>query len=232
MLAIATVPLCGIPFWGCVNIPVVPVMSGPPTYTLGEDASGKASAGPNSGDLSKKTALRAYRDVTDIAQATPSAHQNWSSPPLIVEIEKPTKSISTSSSVTANSVGGGRLGIGRAPGASDPAGCGLGNVARNAPQITAAFGSGNLDIGDGTAANCMRALAKSEAYFSRPAKLYPREDGLAEYGSLYSPYWQARLLPNNSAEQTASLAMHGLTDFRSFGSGASNAATQLLNLAK
>jgi hypothetical protein len=234
MLAIGTVPLCGIPFWGCVNLPVVPLMSGGPGYPLGEDASGKASAGPDNGDLTwfKQTALRAYRDVTDIAQATDQAHQNLSSPPLIVEIEKPTRSIATSASVTANSVGGGRLGIGRAPGASDPAGCGLGDVARNAPQITAAFGSGNLDIGDGTAANCMRALAKSEAYFSRPAKLYPREDGLAEYGSLYSPYWQARLLPNNSAEQTASLAMHGLTDFRSFGSGASNAATQLLNLAK
>lgn len=231
MLAISTVPLCGIPFWGCVNIPVIPLMSGS-SGALGADASGTASAGPNSGDLSRLTALRTYRDVTDIAQATNTAHQNLRSPPLVVEVEKQTKTISTSSTVTTNSIGGGHLGIGRTAGAADPAGCGPGNVARNAPRVTAAFGSGNLDVGDGAAANCMRALAKAEAYFSRPANLYPRGDGLAEYGSLYSPYWQARLLPNSSAEQSASLILHGLTDFRSFGAGASSTVSGMLNLAR
>jgi len=105
-------------------------------------------------------------------------------------------------------------------------------VARNAPKVTTAFASGNLDVGDGTAANCMRALAKAEAYFSRPANLFPRGDGLAEYGSLYSPYWQARLLPNTSGEQSASLILHGLTDFKSFGAGASSTVSDMLNLAK
>ena len=231
MLAISTFPFT-IPFtaW-TINIPAIPYFSGG-TGALGKDASGNASAGPNSGDLTKKTALRVYRDVTDIEQATDTAHQNLSSPPLLVEVERPTKTISTSSSVTGNSIGGGRLGIGRSAGASDPAGCGVGHIARNAPKITAAFASGNLDVGDGAAANCMRALAKSEAYFSRPSNLFPREDGLAEYGSLYSPYWQARLLPNSSAEQSASLILHGLSDFRSFGSGLSSSTTELLNLAK
>ena len=231
MLAISTIPICGIPFWGCVNIPAIPLMSGR-FGALGADASGTASAGLNSGEFSTMTALRNYRDVTDIAQATNTAHQNLSSPPLVVEVEKQTNTISTSSTVTTNSIGGGHLGIGRTAGATDPAGCDVGNVARNAPRVTAAFGSGNLDVGDGTAANCMRALAKAEAYFSRPANLFPRGDGLAEYGSLYSPYWQARLLPNNSAEQSASLILHGLTDFRNFGAGASSTVSNMLNLAR
>ena len=232
MLAISTVPICGIPFWGCINIPVVPLMSGGPAYPLGEDASGKASAGPNSGDLSTLTALRVYRDVTDVAQATDKAHQNLSSPPLVVEVEKQTKTISTSSTNSSTTDGRNHLAIGRTAGAADPAGCGIGNVARNAPKVTTAFASGNLDVGDGTAANCMRALAKAEAYFSRPANLFPRGDGLAEYGSLYSPYWQARLLPNTSGEQSASLILHGLTDFKSFGAGASSTVSDMLNLAK
>lgn len=231
MLAISTFPV-PIPFIGwTLNVPVAPFFSGD-GQALGPDASGEASAGPNTGDLTKKTALRVYRDVTDIEQATVSAHQNLRSPPLLVEVERPTKTISTSSSVTLNESGGGRLGIGRSNGAVDPTGCGIGNVARNAPQITAAFANGNLDLGDGSAANCMRALAKSEAYFARPNNLYPRDDGRAEYGSLYSPYWQARLLPNSSAEQSASLILHGLSDFRSFGSGLSSSASELLNLAK
>jgi len=51
----------------------------------------------------------------------------------------------------------------------------------------------------------MRALAKAEAYFSRPAGLFPRGDGKQEYGSLYSPYWQARLVPNTAFEQIGSI---------------------------
>jgi hypothetical protein len=56
----------------------------------------------------------------------------------------------------------------------------------------------------------MRALSKAEAYFSRPTDLFPRGDGKTEYGSLYSPYWQARLLPSSLLEQTASLLFQGL----------------------
>ena len=162
--------------------------------------------------------------MTNIAQATPDANQNISSPPLLVEVEKATNTIATSAT--------GNLRIGRTGGAIDPAGCGIGDRARNAPEVTAPFNSGNLDVGDGAAANCMRALAKAEAYFSRPANLFPRGDGLTEYGSLYSPYWQARLLPNSAGEQSASLVMHGLTDFKSFGAGASASVRELLDLAK
>jgi hypothetical protein len=211
----------------------------------GRDASGNAAAGKQCSSQScrkgpiwkaklatEASALRPYRDVENIAQATPTANQNWSSPPLVVEVEKQTKKITTSPSVTRNAVGGGILGIGRADGAVDPPGCSLGNAARNAPQVTAAFGVGNLDLGDGTANNCMRALAKAEAYFSRPTDLFPRDDGLLEYGSLYSPYWQARLVPNSTTEQFVSLGLHGVSDWKSFGAGAASALTSLFDLAK
>jgi hypothetical protein len=143
--------------------------------------------------------LRTYRDVAD------TTVQNLNSPAILVEIEKPSGKIATSSS--------GQLRIGRG-GAADPATayCSFtSSVVRNAPTVTDAFGPGNLDIGDGTASSCMRALSKAEAYFSRPADLFPRTDSAsAEYGSLYSPYWQARLLPNSVTEQALSLFWQGL----------------------
>lgn len=75
--------------------------------------------------------------------------------------------------------------------------------------------SGGLTIGGSTDGQLMltqrmrddkmRALSKAEAYFSRPKSLFPRGDGKTEWGSLYSPYWQARLLPNNLLEQAGSI---------------------------
>jgi hypothetical protein len=51
----------------------------------------------------------------------------------------------------------------------------------------------------------MRAISKAEAYFSRPKSLFPRDDDKTEWGSLYSPYWQAHLLPNSLPEQVGSI---------------------------
>jgi hypothetical protein len=48
-------------------------------------------------------------------------------------------------------------------------------------------------------------MAKAQAYFNRPTDLFARGDGKTEYGSLYSPYWQAHLLPNSLLEQAASM---------------------------
>lgn len=65
--------------------------------------------------------------------------------------------------------------------------------------------TGQLWLADGTQDNKIKALSKAQSYFSRPPKLFPRGDGKTEYGSLYSPYWQARLMPNNLLEQGASI---------------------------
>lgn len=75
-------------------------------------------------------------------------------------------------------------------------------------------GSGQLATENGapkerlTKKQTMRSLSKSQVYFSRPTDLFARTDGKTELGSLYNPYWQARLLPNNFLEQYLSMEMH------------------------
>jgi len=204
MLGIATVPFGPIPFYGYLNIPVAPLFSGGLGAPLGKDASGTAGAGWSSGEWANgasQTALRAYRDVENIRQASAGNNENLTSPALVVEVEKPITSIAISSSKGGDVTG--NLGIGRAGTGADPTVCG--GSARDVQAITILFAQNNLDLGQTTNKNCMRALAKAEAYFSRPAGLFPRGDGKQEYGSLYSPYWQARLVPNTAFEQIGSI---------------------------
>ncbi len=68
-------------------------------------------------------------------------------------------------------------------------------------------GGGQLSLESGENKS-MRALASANAYFKRPTDVtaFARSDGKAEYGSLYSPYWQARLKPNGLVAQAAALA--------------------------
>ena len=201
MLAISTCPI-PIPFYGFINIPCLPYVSGGGFgLPLGQDATGTASAGWQNGEFSTKTALRAYRDVSHYDPAKPD-YQSLSSPPLVVEVEKPITSIAVSSSLGGGAGQPGNLGIGRAGTVGDPSEC---DGERNVKAITTVFAPNNLDLGQTTNSNCMRALAKAEAYFSRPHSLFPRADKKIEYGSLYSPYWQARLVPNNAFEQISSI---------------------------
>ncbi len=64
---------------------------------------------------------------------------------------------------------------------------------------------GQLNLSNMADGGKLRALSKAEAYFSRPKSLFARADDRTEWGSLYSPYWQARLLPNNLFEQAGSI---------------------------
>jgi hypothetical protein len=79
--------------------------------------------------------------------------------------------------------------------------------AGNIPTSNSISG-GQFTLTNGTQSGYMRALSKAEVYFSRPKKLWARGDGKTELGSLYSPYWQARLAPNGFAEQYISLSYH------------------------
>ena len=56
----------------------------------------------------------------------------------------------------------------------------------------------------------LRSMSKAHTYFSRPPKLFPRDDGKTEFGSLYNPYWQARLRSNSLLEQGVSLVSAAL----------------------
>jgi hypothetical protein len=88
-------------------------------------------------------------------------------------------------------------------------------IEREANTLKTSTTGGTLTIGGGTDGQLnltqkmddskMRAISKAEAYFSRPKTLFPRYDNKTEWASLYSPYWQARLLPNSLPEQAGSI---------------------------
>lgn len=63
--------------------------------------------------------------------------------------------------------------------------------------------NGKLRLPDGSVGQKIRAMSKAQAYFSR--SIFERGDGKTEYGSLYSPYWQAHLVPNSILEQGGSI---------------------------
>jgi hypothetical protein len=139
--------------------------------------------------------FRKYRDVTNIEQGTDTANQNWTSPPLLIEVERSTRTIWTSDQSL------------KASAYSTTKGCTREASVPGKP-VEAVFGEGNFRLGDGASSNCMRAMAKAEAYFSRPSDLFVREDNKTEYGSLYSPYWQARLVKTTTTDQALSMAFH------------------------
>lgn len=222
-VGLGTFPICGIPFWGCINIPANVVLA-PGQISK---AQADASTGNPDGSISTREIFRTYRDVKDVEQGTDTAHQNWTSPAILVEVERRTGTIATAPT--------GNLKIGRA---ADPAsrssGCDIGSTARNGRTVQTVFGSGNMDLGDGSSANCMRAIAKAEAYFSRPTDLWAREDGKTEYGSLYNPYWQARLVNESLIDKTSSLAFQYCSGKGSVGScvdGILSGFQVVLNLA-
>jgi hypothetical protein len=144
--------------------------------------------------LNSGSGIRDYRDIkgnataaTSNAASTP-ANRNDVAPPWILEIERPLPSITTSNNMP-NRVAGGTMRIG---GSDD------GQLALPPPSNT----------------EYMRALSRSEAYFKRPTDISTggmrRADNKTEWGSLYSPYWQARLQPNGIAEQAASILSKSL----------------------
>jgi hypothetical protein len=145
--------------------------------------------------VSDQDIFRKYRDVTNIAQGTDTANQNWTSPPLLIEVERSTRTIWTSDQSL------------KASAYSTTKGCTREASVPGKP-VEAVFGEGNFRLGDGSSSNCMRAMAKAEAYFSRPSDLFAREDNKTEYGSLYSPYWQARLVKTTPTDQALSMAFH------------------------
>ena len=139
----------------------------------------KVGEGPGS-NVDNNCGLKKYWDVTNRAQASSSANQNINGADLLIEVEKEVKHITLSSSTGA---GGGAA----------------------TPMRIGGDATGRLYLADGTQDSKLKALSKAHAYFSRPNGLFARDDGKTEYGSLYNPYWQAKLLPNSLIEQGFSI---------------------------
>ena len=70
-------------------------------------------------------------------------------------------------------------------------------------STTVGLASGRMALAEQTAR--ISALASAEVYFERPVSLdmFRREDGLREWGSLFSPYWQARLVETPAGVRNA-----------------------------
>lgn len=89
--------------------------------------------------------------------------------------------------------------------------------------------AGRLRLNEALADEELAVLAKSEVYFSRPvdafATHFHRGDGLAETGSAFNPYWQARLVDTTYADRTLALAIQQKQDFVNL----SNSFDSLLN---
>lgn len=144
----------------------------------------KVGEGPGT-NLDSQAGLRKYMDLKKNATGTTSNqasatgaessnNQNIRAPAWVLEIERNSDSLKTSTTGNTYQIGGGT--------------------------------DGQLSLKAEMNGGKMRALSKAEAYFSRPKSLFPREgDTKTEWGSLYSPYWQARLLPNSIPEQAASI---------------------------
>ncbi|HSH98551.1 MAG: pilus assembly protein TadG-related protein [Methylophilaceae bacterium] len=156
----------------------------------------KVAEGPGA-NLDSRAGIRDYYDLaaniksnaSQQANATNKTNLNDVAPSWVVEVERPNSSLITSSTGDYT-IGGG----------SD----------------------GKLNLPMGNPSNNLRALSKAQAYFSRPSSqfvraqgspewgIFKRDDGKTEWGSLYSPYWQARLVPNSIFEQGLSIIGTGL----------------------
>lgn len=138
----------------------------------------QARKGPGN-NMDSRAGLRSYLDLKSNATGSRSNNasneqevdfHNDKAPAFLIELERDSNSVATSSSSTFQ-IGGGS--------------------------------GGKLHLEDAAAGGKLRAMAKAQAYFSR--SIFTRGDGKTEYGSLYSPYWQAHLLPNSILEQGGSV---------------------------
>lgn len=75
------------------------------------------------------------------------------------------------------------------------------------------MGSGRMQLKDQARGEQLRAMASAQVYFNRPYELsafrrsvWGRGDGKFEKGSLFSPYWQARLVQTPISDRTLLVA--------------------------
>ena len=80
---------------------------------------------------------------------------------------------------------------------------------RTARDVGFAQAGTSIDVEQpgGMANNNLHAMAKAEAYFSRPNDLWRRPQGGREYGNVYNPFWQPRLTKFTAIERAGAVAL-------------------------
>ena len=68
----------------------------------------------------------------------------------------------------------------------------------------------NLALPQTAQSGQVRAIAKAQVYFRRPASLWQRADRHYERGNLFSPFWEARLVDLTSTDRSQYAALLGL----------------------
>ena len=68
----------------------------------------------------------------------------------------------------------------------------------------------NLALPQTAQSGQVRAIAKAQVYFRRPASLWQRADRHYERGNLFSPFWEARLVDLTSTDRSRYAALLGL----------------------
>ena len=143
--------------------------------------------------------VRAYYDLTDL-----SANNKDPRLQLRVEVQVSEGQVKTSTKI---------------------AGLGSSSAPTNATTKNG-VGEGMYWTGDETAANKMASLSSGEIYFERPSELRVGGQVKKEYGNLYNPYWQVRLIDTSSEQRLAAWVLRSPGLVSSSVSGVSSALTQ------
>lgn len=146
------------------------------------------------------------RSAQMLAYKDASSHAEWTGVPHVYDIRD--KSLSQRS----------RLGLDFVVVVSRPA---SNTLTSDALRMGAPTGSvaGSSEMPERLDGHRLSAIGKARVFFERPRRGLPndftarslwRPDSAKEHGSLFSPYWQARLADTSQSEKTALLAAMGL----------------------
>ncbi|MFG6412610.1 pilus assembly protein TadG-related protein [Roseateles sp. DC23W] len=149
-----------------------------------------------------------HRDAQDNAQDDGGRHRKWSGVPALYDVADKKKT-------SREELGLDFIVAVARPGGNDFTTTSLSMDTVNSKSVT---GSAHVPLKQEAAQNA--AFAKARVFFERPRRGLTndftasglwRPDGAKEYGSLYSPYWQARLRDLTAGEKGALLTAMGIS---------------------
>ncbi|MBW8843562.1 MAG: hypothetical protein JF607_01135 [Burkholderiales bacterium] len=150
------------------------------------------------------------RSAQDLAQGNGGTHSKWTGVPSLYDIANKSTKTGERENLGLDFV----VAVAR-PGANDFT---TTKLAMDNVASTSVAGSADLPLKQRASQNT--AFAKARVFFERPRRGLTndftasglwRPDQAKEYGSLYSPYWQARLRDISAGEKVALLGAMGLT---------------------